>query len=103
MAQRRDSRGRFSGSGVGGAGSGGVANSGSKAAANRAAAKAAGMSFGAFMKQKAKEGRKIDKGQEQNRLTTNQKTRALSKESKKNEGRSWQEVSASVRRQQGRS
>lgn len=96
MAIRRDSKGRFSGSG-------GVANPGSKAAANRAAAKAAGMSFGAFMKQKAKEGRKIDKAQEQKRLATNRKARALSKESKKNEGRSWQEVRASVRRRQGRS
>jgi len=100
MAQRRDRLGRFAGTG----GSGGAkANPGSKAAENRAAAKAAGMSFGAFMKMKAKEGRKIDKAQEQNRLTKNRASRSLAKKSKTNENRSWQEVRDSIRKSRGRS
>lgn len=99
MAQRRDRLGRFAGSGGGGSSK---ANPGSKAAANRAAAKAAGMSFGAFMKIKAKEGRKTDKSQEQNRLAKNRASRSLDKKSKKNENRSWQEVRDSIRKKQGR-
>ena len=99
MPIRRDSIGRFAG------GSGGKAavNPGSKAAANRAAAKAAGMTFGAYVKAKAKAGRKVDKAQEAKRITSNRKARVEIGAAKKMEGRSWQAVRASVRRQQGRS
>lgn len=109
MAIRRDNKGRFAGGG-GGSGGGGkkpsqksVANPGSKAAANRDAAKAAGLTFSAFMKQKAKAGRQVDKTQETKRLNSNRSSKVRDQDLNKMQGRSWQEVRASVRSRQGRS
>jgi hypothetical protein len=101
MAQRRDSKGRFaSGSGSGGSSgsSKSVVNPMSKAAQNRAEAKRLGMTFGAYLKMKAKAGRKEDKAQNAKRLADNRKRKALDAFAKKNEGKSWQEVRDGIRR-----